>query len=366
MRVAVVWPKPRKARWRLGQTSPDDYPDLSDALLYLEQHDMEVVIEESLTSPWNPLVSMHEFYSGLDPLRAARVAARARSYDAIVCVGDATALVLVWLRQVFHLRATIILIDPALSPGYPRRKRLQDYVLPRVDRVVVYGQVQVDYLAREYGSSVNPSFLHHRADVDFYRPPESATPAADPYVFSIGLDESRDFDTLADAARRCRCERGFAHRFILQTTRPVADPGVLEIHRDTVSYPQLRELYQKASVVVLPLRDRLHAGGINTLLEAMATARPIVVSGSRGIADYVNGGDTARVVAPGDAAGMSRAILELLATPADAQRLGDNARRFVVGRCANGVYSAFLADLIRDVVFRRRTAKTRSRVGSPR
>jgi len=350
MRVAVVWPKPRKHKWRLGQTSPDEHPDLSDALLYLEEHHIEVAIEESLGSPWNPLVRVHEFYSGLDPLRAARVAARAGRYDAILCVGDATAFVLVWLRRVFGLRTAILLIDPALSPGYPRRKRLQDYVLPRVDRVVVYGRAQIDYLAREYGPSVKASFLYHRADVNFYAPPERAMAPVDPYIFSIGLDESRDFDTLADAARRCRNQLGVTHRFVLHTTRQVTQPGVLEIRSDSVSYPVLRELYREASLVVLPLRDRLHAGGINTLLEAMATGCPVVVSGSRGIADYVRDGETARVVVPGDAEGMSRAIAELLANPREARRLGENARRFVVEQCENGVYAAAMADVIRDVV----------------
>jgi glycosyltransferase involved in cell wall biosynthesis len=350
MRVAVVWPKPRQARWRLGQITPDESPDRSDAFLYLEERGIEVAIEESLGWPWNPLVSMHEFYSGIDPLRAARVAARARRYDAILCVGDATAFVLVWLRRVFGLRTRILLIDPALSPGYARRKRLQDYVIPRVDRVIVYGQAQIDYLAHEYGQTTKTSFLYHRADVDFYRPAESTRVAADPYIFSIGLDESRDFDTLAKAAARCRNQLGVTPRFVLQTTRPVTDAGVLEIHRDAVSYPRLRKLYQQASLVVLPLRDRLHAGGINTLLEAMAVGCPVVVSGSRGIADYVRDGQTARVVAPGDVEGMSQAIAELLAAPLEARRLGDNARRFVVDTCENARYAAAMADLIRDVV----------------
>ena len=349
MRVAIVWPRPRKAKWRLGQTQPDEFPDLSDALVYLEEHGITVAIEESLGWPWNPLAKMHEFYSGIDPLRALRVAARTRRYDAILCIGDATAFVPLWLRRLFGLRTPILLVDPAVSPGYPRRKRLQNYVIPRVECVVVYGRVQIGHLAREYGESVNVSFLYHRGDTDFYRPPDSPSVLTNPYIFSIGLDESRDFDTLAAAARRCRDELGVTHRFVLHTTRAVADPGVLEVHRDPVSYPRLRQLYQDASLVVLPLRDRLHPGGINTLLEAMAIGRPIVVSGSRGILDYVSDGDTVRVVAPGDVQGMSRAIAELLANPREGERLGRNARQFVVDRCDNRVYAAALADTIRNV-----------------
>jgi glycosyltransferase involved in cell wall biosynthesis len=348
--VAAIWPKPRQSRWRLGQLSPDQYPDLSDAFLYLDKHGIQVEIEESLSVPWNPLLNMHEFYSGLDPLRAFRVATRAAKYDAILCVGDATAFVLVWLRRVFGLRTAILLIDPALTPGYLRRKRLQDFVIPRVDKVVVYGNVQVDYLQREYGPSVKATFLHQKADASFFRPAELSSAAPAPYIFSIGLDESRDFETLSRAARLCRDELGMTHRFVLQTTRAVAEPGVLDIHSGAVTYPRLRQFYQEASVVVLPLHDRLHAGGITTLLEAMATGCAVVVSGSRGIMDYVIDGETARVVAPGDAEGMGHAIADLAANPQEARRLGANARRFVVERCDNSVFAASLADIIRDTV----------------
>lgn len=222
MQLVVVWPRPRKERWQLGRTSSHEFPDLSDAFTYLEEHGIEVTIEESLPWPLNALINMHEFYSGLDPLRAARIAARARRYDAVICIGDATAFALVWLRWHLRLRFAIILIDPALSPGYPKRKRLQDYVLPKVDHVIVYGRVQLEYLAREYGSSVRASFLYHRADPDFYQ--SSVNQAADipPYIFSVGLDQSRDFETFAHAARRCASTPGFGHRFVLQTSsRPV-------------------------------------------------------------------------------------------------------------------------------------------------
>ena len=192
LRIAVVWPKPREARWKLGRTSPAEYPDLSDGFLYLEEQGFEVAIEESLPWPINPLLKLHEFYSGLDPVRAARIMTRLHRYDAVICMGDATAFVLVALRNLVRSRLPIVLIDPALAPGYPRRKRLQDYVLPRIDRVVVYGRIQLDYLRQEYGSAVKAVFLHFRADTEFYQP-QPCTDVDRPYIFSIGLDGARDF-----------------------------------------------------------------------------------------------------------------------------------------------------------------------------
>jgi glycosyltransferase involved in cell wall biosynthesis len=246
----------------------------------------------------------------------------------------------------------IVLIDPALSYDYPRRRRVQDYVLPRADRVIVFGRSQIDYLTREYGSAVKVSFMYHRADTTFYAPGRSSPDAASrPYVYSVGNDYSRDFETLAAAARLCVTDPAFDHRIVVQTVRPIAGAGApLEIRRDTVSYPSLRALYEGASVVVLPLRDMIHAGGVNTLLEAMAMACPIVISASRGLSDYVASGETAITVPVGDAAAMAAAILRLTRCRDEARRIGEQARRFVVDHCDNRQYAKRLAGIVADVI----------------
>jgi glycosyltransferase involved in cell wall biosynthesis len=352
IRLGVVWPKPRQSRWKLGRTSPAEYPDLSDGFLYLEDEGFQVAIEESLSWPFNPLLNVHEFYSGLDPLRAVRVMARMRRYDAVVCMGDATAFFLIALRTLVGSRLPIILVDPALGPGYPRRKQLQDHVLPRVDRVIVYGRVQLEHLRAEYGSSVRAQFVHFRADTDFYRPTHAKS-ADRPYALSVGLDGARDFDTLARAAREFTSDSVPGGRVILHTSRPVPDAGPLEISSKTISFVELRDLYARASVVAIPLRDSIHPGGITSLLEASGMGRPIVVSASRGLADYVEDGRNAIVVPPGDSRALSGAMAALVRSPERARQLGEEARRFVVSTCDNRVYAKSLASIIRDVIAER-------------
>jgi glycosyltransferase involved in cell wall biosynthesis len=336
----------------LGRSQPDEYPDLSDGLLFLQDHGFEVTIEDSTPLLLNPLARLHELYSGLDPVRAARIAVRAGRYDALVCIGEATAFVFLRLKRLFNLRLPIVLVDPALGGGYARRERLLDYVLPRVDRVVVFGRVQVDYLRQVYGGRVDAVFLHHRADTVFYRPmPPAESPPR--MVFSIGNDISRDFETLARAAQLHARSGRRKLRFVVQTALPCSNGGgLLDVQREPISYRRLRELYAEAAVVVVPLFNSRHAGGINALVEAMAMARPIVVSGSPGLGDYVEDGSTALVVEPGSAEAMARAIDRLVDDDAGARELGDRARAHVVERCANPAYARAMAEQIRDVVQR--------------
>lgn len=349
LRVAVLWPKPRAHRWRLGRSDPDAYPDLSDGLLDLDSHDIAVAIENSCGLWLNPLIGYHEFYSGLDPVRAARVALHVGRYDAAICVGDATAYFLLRLKRLFGLRLPIVLIDPALGDGYARRQALQDFVLPRVDRVVVYGRVQLEYIGARYGKTVRAVFQHHRADTVFYHPP-AAGPGREPFVFSIGNDMSRDFKTLAQAAARLHGTSPELS-FVTHTTLAVDDEGRdLTIRRHHISYRDLRAAYHRAAVVVVPLANSRHAGGINALLEAMACGAPTVVSGSEGIRDYVEDGVTARVVAVGDADGLAAAIRELMESPTEAAAMATRARQFVVSTCANAHYASGLSAILKQVV----------------
>src|SRR5688572_18843554 len=87
-KVAVLWPRPRAQHW---QANGIEAPDQSDALLYLEEHGFRVQVEDSTHFPLNPFAHMHEFWSGLDPARAARLWMRSRRYDLVIGVGDAVA-----------------------------------------------------------------------------------------------------------------------------------------------------------------------------------------------------------------------------------------------------------------------------------
>jgi glycosyltransferase involved in cell wall biosynthesis len=113
-------------------------------------------------------------------------------------------------------------------------------------------------------------------------------------------------------------------------------------------------LHRRAAVFVLPSVDRTCYGrsvAISELLglsvlEAMASATPVVASRIGGVPEVVIDGETGFLVEPGDVDALSDRIASLLSDRRLARRLGDNARAAVTDRltwqaCARRCVAAY-------------------------
>jgi glycosyltransferase involved in cell wall biosynthesis len=87
--------------------------------------------------------------------------------------------------------------------------------------------------------------------------------------------------------------------------------------------PDVRPLYELLELVLLPSRME---GLSQSLLEAMALAKPVIVSAATGNLEVVRDGVNGRLAAPLDSSAWARAVDELLADPSGAERMGVAAR----------------------------------------
>jgi glycosyltransferase involved in cell wall biosynthesis len=318
--------------------------EAADGLSHLPEHGVEMQIFDSSPRWLNPGHGRGSLLAGVDPWRSVRLLWHYRDYDALVAIDSSAALLFVLMKRLFGLRKPVLVIDPAIDPGYRNRMRMHQAVLPSASAVVVYGEVQRQFLARHL-PGVAARFVPHRIDCRFFDPGR-AVPAARSggYVLAVGSDIGRDYDTLVEAAR------ALALPVILHTRRDLPDelPPNVRVQRDWISFEALRDLYAAAAVVVVPLRDTIHASGVNGLLEALAMGCPTVVSASRGIADYVGDGRNARVVPVADVRALQEAIAGLASDAAAADRLGNTARAEALAELAMPRYAQRIAALVRE------------------
>ncbi|RKT78475.1 glycosyl transferase family 1 [Terracoccus luteus] len=201
---------------------------------------------------------------------------------------------------------------------------------------------QVEPLQRMMGPS-GPSVRAVRFGVDHHF--FSTHPYPDrPLVVSVGGDRDRDPRTLfaaLEAVHRARPEV----EIVVQSKAglPVPDGVSVVPH---LSHVELRDLYRRMSVMVIATGHNLHVSGMTVSLEARAVGRPVVITGSPGMEDYVSVDDS-MVVGTGDASALADGVVTLLDDVPLAESMGTAGRHNVVARHTEAAMCHELLDVVR-------------------
>jgi len=105
--------------------------------------------------------------------------------------------------------------------------------------------------------------------------------------------------------------------------------GLGEVLRGALPHEQVRELFRRASVFCLPcvVASSGDRDGLPTsVLEAMALGVPVVTTDVNGLTETVIDGETGLIVPEHDPAALADALERILADPALATTLSQNAR----------------------------------------
>ena len=334
MRVIILPPHDRWAPW----TTPPDpsQPDLEKTYRILAAQGWQHTRLDTNRRPWNPLARAHTVLGGIDPLRALRVLLAHRNADLVLCFFESSALVILLLRRLLGFRARVAIYDVGLPGTWRVRDAVLRRVLPRADMLLPLGHAQAAGLIAMGAPPGRVRPVLTGTYPDFYA---AAPDQPDGYILAIGDDVSRDYDTLLAASA------GLSNRVIIRSrliTESPAHPNVSVVSHSLTSL-EYRALIAGALLVVLPLHPSIHAGGVSTLIEAMSTAKAVIVSRTEGLADYTEDGTTCRLVPPNDPAALHDAI-EALATDTGARRtLAANARAFIVAHCSPEAVAGRLA-----------------------
>ena len=269
-----------------------------------------------------------DFASVLTSLRLAN------SADVVLSTVDTVGIPLVLLKHAGLVRRPMVYTSIGLPErlvqlrGKPMR-RLYKAALRGAAAILAYSEHEAQWLRDWLGPGGPPVvFLPFAVDVDVFRPDPAHTSETD--VVSVGADPRRDFELLVEVASR---HRELSFRIVATADRartlpPLPENVALEVD---LSLDEARERLADARVVALPVRENSYSGATTALLQAMALGKPVVVSRTAAIVlGYeLEDGVNCRLVEPGDAEALERAILETL-TGADAGlALGSRARQTV-------------------------------------
>lgn len=238
-----------------------------------------------------------------------------------------------------------------LARSSAARRRLQIASLRATTAIVCHATANSERLLAQTGlggERVHTATLG--VDVSFFSP-NSGTSESD-YVLAVGFDVARDYATFADAMKE------LPYRTII-VARPrnlegIRLPSNTEVLHDP-PFVDLRELYAGAKCVVIPVRREDYpfggdVSGVTSLLEAMAMAKPVIVSERQIWRDYVVDGESARIVPAEDSVLLREAIRETFEDGSLRKALGEAALEMVRERHTSRQMSERMAEVLRSTV----------------
>jgi glycosyltransferase involved in cell wall biosynthesis len=246
--------------------------------------------------------------------------------DVVLSTVDTVGIPLVLLKRLGLVRPPVVYVAVGLPERLVQLRRLQGLyrsALGRTRTVVSYAESEAEWLRRWLGPEAEVAFVPFGVDTSTFRPVERE-PEVD--VVSVGADPRRDFALLASIAGR-RPELSFLIVASRDHARALSGVAV----ETDLPLEAVRDRLAAARVVALPVRDNSYSGATTTLLQAMAMAKPVVVSRTDAIGKgyQLEDGVNVRLVPPGDADAFERVLLELLAGADAATALGIRARETV-------------------------------------
>jgi glycosyltransferase involved in cell wall biosynthesis len=264
---------------------------------------------------------------------------------------DTVGIPLMLLKRAGLVRPPLIYVSIGLPERLAqlrgdRMQRLYARALRGTKAIVTYAKSEADQL-REWLGAAAPqiSFVPFGVDVDAFRPLAEFTPEFD--VLTVGADPRRDFGLLLRIAVR-RPELSFRIVASAEHARALSHvPANVAVETD-IPLEQVRDRLARARVVALAVRGNSYSGATTTLLQAMAMAKPVVVSRTDAIATgyELEDGVNCCLVPPGDEAAFERTLVEMLAGADAATALGSRARETVERSFTWERYTNALWDLL--------------------
>lgn len=265
---------------------------------------------------------------GLSPAVALLGYMRRDAYDTVLTTGEDIGLPFASLLKTSLAGCSHTMIAHTLAP---RKKQLFFRYLrvsDRIDRILAYSSTEESLMTGPLGiPREKVQRIHYHADEAFFRPREGAV---EPRLICAAGQLLRDYDCLIEAARELPVEVQIAAgspwiERKLQPTRPLPP----NVRWGKLSRFELRELYARSALAVVPILQNDYQTGIATILEMMAMGKCVIATRTRGQTDTIVDGETGIYVPPSDPAALRAAIERMLAAPDEAARIGRAARAFV-------------------------------------
>jgi glycosyltransferase involved in cell wall biosynthesis len=221
---------------------------------------------------------------------------------------------------------TIHDLDPHSGAGYGRLLYLwNNSILRWADHILVHGQIYRDRLAQQGLADGRVGytpllhlFLSYEAEAALRSTPPAVT--LEPFaLFFARLEAYKGIDTLFEAMRQLNGH--FPARAIVAGRGELVQvvPENVEVRNRLMGDAEAIDLFRRCSLVMLPYRDATQSA---LIAAAYFFGKPVIVTRTGALPEYVRDGITGWIIEPGNAQALAECLSQALSNPTRLHQMG--------------------------------------------
>ena len=155
-------------------------------------------------------------------------------------------------------------------------------ILKNLDHIAFYGPADREHAIKIFKLKRDlTSIIKFGVDTDFWYP--KSKKIISNYIFSIGQDPARDFETLIKINTKKNIHIHTSKNLKSKKSTLIVTHGSYHNPKESMSDLELRDLYRNSFVVIVPLKDVYQPSGYSVTLQAMACGKPVILTLTKGI-----------------------------------------------------------------------------------
>ena len=230
---------------------------------------------------------------GIRPLSVFQFEKKIKASDYVVSLTDGFSISLGFYYYFINKKSSIKLaggfhrlsdFDRKLSPLI---KSIYHIILrkslSRLDYIFFYGKAdQINSIKNFKIPEFKTYIIKFGVDTKFWEPTNKSTFNSD-YLFSIGQDPARDFDTLlkVNTTKKIHIHTNLLKKRDDQKFK--ITNGNYYKYSNSYTDLKIRELYQNSFAVIIPLKDVFQPSGYSVTLQSMSCGKPVILTLTKGL-----------------------------------------------------------------------------------
>lgn len=289
----------------------------------------------SLLNPLHPLfyplehLIINKVGMGFKLDQAITLLPKFNNYDVIVATGDSAGLPILYLKYLHLINKPVIYMTAGLAGALKGKSRtwigsFYKKILQCADIFISYSEVEMDFFEKEMGIKKGKiKYLPLATDWEYFA---QRSKAKREVICAVGTELGRDYKTFFDAVKNLPVKAEIACH--PDNISGLQIPSNVKVHLN-IPVSEVRKLYQRSILSVVPCKERYRSSGQMVLLESAAAGLPTIASGILGITSAFTFENNKNVLffKPEDSIDLRKKIEYLLGNKNRAKQLGLNASK---------------------------------------